>query len=224
MISALQHCLFCRRQCALIHSEGVWQENFLTASGRTMHERVDMVVAETRRDVHIATSLRLVSHRLGVMGVADMVEFHRVESAENAEGVAIAAHLPRQNGWWRPYPVEYKRGRPKAHRADEVQLCAQAICLEEMLEVAIGEGALFYGEPRRRTVVAFDDELRALTAAVACDVRELLHSGETPPPVRTDGCEACSLNGYCLGGTLSARRWVVNELEEVGGVVVERSG
>lgn len=215
MISALQHCLFCRRQCALIHLEGVWAENYLTATGRTLHERVDSGCAETRRDVHVATSLRLISHRLGVMGVADIVEFHRVESACDPEWRRVAAPLSKRAGLWKPYPVEYKRGKPKAHRADEVQLCAQAICLEEMLGVAIPEGALFYGEPRRRTVIAFDDELRALTESVAREAHELIASGVTPPPVITKGCDACSLKELCFQRKLSARDWIDGEVDKI---------
>lgn len=217
MISALQHCLFCRRQCALIHLEGAWRENYLTATGRTMHERVHQTMAETRRDVHVATSLRLVSHRLRIMGEADVVEFHRVDQSRDAQGRVIAACLPKREGWWRPYPVEYKRGKPKAHRADEVQLCAQAMCLEEMLSVTIPEGALFYGEPRRRTVVVFDGELRGLTESVAREAHDLLRSGVTPPPVRTKGCEACSLKELCLGEAPSARAWLLGKIDELAG-------
>lgn len=217
MISALQHYLFCRRQCALIHLEGAWAENYLTASGRTLHEHVDRIGSETRRDIHVATSLRLISHRIGVMGVADMVEFHRVEVSQDSEGRTIAANLPKRNGWWRPFPVEYKRGKPKAHRADEVQLCAQAICLEEMLNVKIQEGSLFYGEPRRRTSVVFDDELRTLTESVARDVHKLLLTGITPKAVRTKACEACSLKDLCLESGLSVREWLAREVDRVVG-------
>lgn len=217
IISALQHFLFCRRQCALIHLEGTWRENYLTATGQSLHERVDRLGAETRRDVHLATSLRLVSRHLGVMGVADMVEFHRAGQSEDAEGHVVAAKLPRREGWWRPYPVEYKRGKPKVHRADEVQLCAQALCLEEMLGVAIPEGALFYGEPRRRTVVVFDTELRALTESVAREAHALLREGVTPPPVYTKGCEACSLKEQCLVEVPSARAWVAGKVDEITG-------
>ena len=217
MISALQHCLFCRRQCALIHLEGAWSENYLTAAGRALHEHVDKIGAETRRGVHVATSLRLISHHLGVTGVADMVEFHRVESAQDLEGRTIAAELPRRAGWWRPFPVEYKHGKPKAHRADEVQLCAQAMCLEEMLGVVIHEGALFYGEPRRRTVIAFDDELRVLTESVANEVHAIFRAGVTPPAVLTEACEACSLKELCFEGAPSARAWLASMLDEVVG-------
>ena len=148
MLSALQHAVFCMRQCALIHLEGIWTENHLTATGRILHERVDNGMHETRRDVRLATALRLVSRRLGVIGIADMVEFHRV-----GEG---GAPLPGLSGRWMPFPVEYKHGKPKIHRADEVQLCAQAMCLEEMLNVEVPSGALFYGTTRRRMEVRFD--------------------------------------------------------------------
>lgn len=220
MLSALQHYLYCPRQCALIHVEGVWSENFLTASGRQLHERVDRRGCETRRDVHLATALRLTSNRLGLVGVADMVEFHRQEASIDMNGVCVAVRLPGRSGFWRPFPVEYKRGVPKSHRADEVQLCAQALCLEEMLDVSIGAGALFYGETRRRTDVTFDAELRSLTEDVVAKVHELIRGGETPPPMLTKGCKACSLFDHCrpedVGGRGSAQRWIKNQLEAVG--------
>ena len=220
MLSALQHYLFCPRQCALIHVEGVWSENYLTAAGRQLHERVDRKGAETRKDVHLATALRLVSNRLGLMGVADMVEFYGQETQFDSNGICVAARLPGRRGFWRPFPVEYKRGAPKSHRADEVQLCAQALCLEEMLGVSIAAGALFYGETRRRTDVPFDVELRSLTEDVAAKVHELIRIGETPPPVLTKGCKACSLFDQCrpesVGRRESARHWIKNQLEAIG--------
>ena len=220
MLSALQHYLFCPRQCALIHVEGVWSENYLTVSGRQLHERVDRRGGETRKDVHLATALRLTSNRLGLTGVADMVEFHRQETPFDVNGLRVAAKLTGRGGFWRPFPVEYKRGAPKSHRADEVQLCAQALCLEEMLDVSIGAGALFYGETRRRVDVAFDAELRSLTEGVAAKVHELIREGETPQPVLTKGCKACSLFDQCrpedVGGIGSAKRWITNQLEAAG--------
>jgi len=220
MISALQHYLFCQRQCALIHVEGVWSENYLTSAGRVMHERVDRKGAETRRDVHLATSLRLVSHRLGVAGVADMVEFHRVETAADEDGTVVASALSGRSGWWKPFPVEYKRGAPKSHRADEVQLCAQAMCLEEMLGVSVKEGALYYGETRRKTAVTFDDELRELTENAASGVQELLSSHKTPEARWTNGCRACSLLDVCrpedFSARDSARQWMRNLMEAAG--------
>ena len=219
MLSALQHYLFCPRQCALIHMEGVWSENFLTAAGRQLHERVDCRGGETRRDVHLATALRLVSNRLGLTGVADMVEFHRQDVPLDNNGRCIAAKLSGRGGFWRPFPVEYKRGAPKSHRADEVQLCAQAFCLEEMLDVSIDAGALFYGETRRRTDVVFDAELRSLTEDISAKVHKLIRNGETPPPMMTKGCKACSLFDQCrpkdVGAIGSAQRWIMNQLEIV---------
>jgi CRISPR-associated exonuclease Cas4 len=179
-LSALQHYLFCPRQCALIHVERLWAENVLTAEGRILHESSDKPGQGRRGERRIVHGMPLRSAALGVAGVADVVE------------------LFREGGGWRPYPIEYKRGRPKAHRADEVQLCAQALCLEEMLSVDVPEGALFYGKVRRRHAVAFDDGLRDLTRKVAAATREMLGAGRTPPPVyEKKRCDACSLKGLC---------------------------
>jgi CRISPR-associated exonuclease Cas4 len=218
MLSALQHWLFCKRQCALIHVEGAWTENRLTAEGRVLHERVDERKSETRRTLRQATAVRLVSRRLGIAGIADMVEFHFADSERDASGTKVAAPLSGLSGFWRPFPVEYKRGKPKTHRADEVQLCAQAICLEEMLGVSIPAGALFYGEPRRRTDVAFDAELRRLTEDAALGVHELRASGETPPPEFGKWCASCSLIDDCrpklVASHRSAKAWLRREMEE----------
>ena len=217
MLSALQHYLFCPRQCALIHVEGVWSENYLTAAGRQLHGRVDRKGCETRKDVHLATALRLVSNRLGLTGVSDMVEFHRQDAPCDVSGRRLAVRLPGRTGFWRPFPIEYKRGAPKTHRADEVQLCAQALCLEEMLCVSIASGALFYGETRRRVDVLLDDELRELTEDIVAKVHALIRIGETPPPVLTKGCRSCSLYEQCrpedVGGRDSVRRWIRNQLD-----------
>lgn len=181
MISALQHYAFCPRQCALIHIEQVWSENLLTAEGRLMHEKVHEEGDESRGDVRIARGVPLRSLRLGIVGMADVVEFHRA-----AKDV------------WQPFPVEYKRGKPKLDHCDAVQLCAQAICLEEMLGLSIPEGALFYGKTRRRADVVFDDALRYETEEVARKTRELIESGVTPPPDYAKRCESCSLINECL--------------------------
>lgn len=219
MLSALQHYLFCPRQCALIHIEGIWSENFLTSAGRLLHERVDRRGGETRKDIHLATALRLVSGRLGLTGIADMVEFHRQELPQDETGRIVATRLPDNGGFWRPFPVEYKRGVPKSRRADEVQLCAQALCLEEMLGVTIATGALFYGETRRRTDIVFDSELRSLTEDVARNVHVLIQTGVTPPPILTKGCRACSLVDVCrsgdVGGKSSVHRWISKQIDEV---------
>lgn len=179
-LSALQHYLFCPRQCALIHVEQVWAEDGATAEGRLMHERVDSGCPDRRAGVRTVRGMVIRSLGLGVAGKADAVEFHR----EGAESV--------------PYPVEYKRGRPKAHRADEVQLCAQALCLEEMFGVPVPAGALFYGETRRRLAVDFTPELRRVTADAAHAVRAMLASGQTPAPRYMPACKHCSLQDLCV--------------------------
>ena len=180
-LSALQHLLFCERQCALIHLEQIWVENPLTAEGRHLHAQADSGIQESRGDLRIARALPLRSLRLGLSGRSDVVELHRT-----AEGT------------WRPFPVEYKRGRPKSHRADEVQLCAQALCLEEMLGVDVPAGALFYGQTRHRLDVALDAELRRLTEDTAARLHRLIASGITPAPVREPKCDQCSLLPVCM--------------------------
>ena len=212
LLSALQHAVFCMRQCALIHLESVWTENHLTATGHVLHEKVDRQEHETRRDVCLATALRLVSHRLGVVGIADMVEFHRVDDSDPA-----GAPLPDLPGKWSPFPVEYKRGKPKTHRADEVQLCAQAMSLEEMLNVEIPSGALFYGTTRRRMEVCFDSELRTLTEQTAEKVHRLLSDGVIPPAEYGKWCESCSLFDKCNPKSQgkSAAMWLDRQLVEV---------
>lgn len=195
-LSALQHYLFCPRQCALIHVEQLWAEDAATAEGRLMHEAADAGRGETRPGVHIARALMLRSLSLGVSGKADVVEFRG------------AARLP--------FPVEYKRGRPKSHRADEVQLCAQAICLEEMFGQPVAEGALFYGETRRRQPVVFDAGLRSLTAQVAAAARAMIVAGRTPPPVASPACRRCSLHDLCQPEQLEhpprVARWLANRI------------
>ena len=218
MISALQHYLFCKRQCALIHLEQSWSENRLTASGRVLHEHVDERKSETRRSLRQATAVRLVSRKLGVVGIADMVEFHLMQTERDAEGKNIAAVLSGLPGFWRPFPVEYKRGHPKPHRADEVQLCVQAMCLEEMLNVNISCGALFYGEQRRRTEVIFNKDLRHLTEEIARGVHDLFNSGITPKPVFGKWCKSCSFIEECqpklIASGCSARKWLDLKMEE----------
>lgn len=220
MLSALQHYMFCPRQCALIHLEGVWRESYLTASGRTLHERVDRQASQSRREVHQATALCLFSNRLGLTGVADMVEFQKVAKADDEDGRTVATELPGRNGFWKPFPVEYKRGKPKSHQADEVQLCAQALCLEEMLDVVIPRGALFYGETRHRVEVEFDSVLRGLTETVVENARDMLQSRVTPPPIFSKACNSCSLIDDCrpnsFDGRRSASRWIRNKLEGSG--------
>jgi CRISPR-associated exonuclease Cas4 len=210
-ISGLQHLMFCERQWGLIHIEQQWEENRLTMEGRVLHERVDEAGPETRKDLRIARGLPLRSLRLGLVGRADVVEFHRVEVKEEARAdddmsLATAVPLPGHRGLWRVFPVEYKRGKPKSQPVDEVQLCAQALCLEEMLNVHVTEGALFYGQPRRRHDVAFTPALRTQTEALALRMRELFESGVTPPAVYEKRCLNCSLIDQCLPKTAGASK------------------
>lgn len=207
MLSALQHIVFCERQCALIHIENVWAENALTIQGEHMHEKVhgDGDRTESRGDVRIARGLPLRSLRLGLSGVADVVEFHRV----SAEGI----QLDGVRGLWQPFPVEYKRGRPKRDRCDEVQVCAQAMCLEEMLGVIIPEGALFYGSTHHRFDVCFDAVLRSETEHTAIRLHELIRSRQTPPAVREPRCDRCSLLGICMPQLAVKSRSVKGYLE-----------
>lgn len=180
-LSALQHAVYCLRQAALIHLERVWAENRFTAEGQVLHAVADKGGARRARGLRRVMALPVASARLHIAGVADMVEFH-----------------PAAGGAEVPYPVEYKRGKAKLHRADEVQLCAQALCLEEMMGVSVPEGALFYGETRRRVVVPFDAGLRALTESTAAELAEILSSGVTPPPTtKRERCRACSLLELC---------------------------
>ncbi|MHB2026311.1 MAG: CRISPR-associated protein Cas4 [Elusimicrobiota bacterium] len=204
-LSALQHLAFCERQCALIHLEGAWAENVFTTEGRLLHEKVDnQGDFETREGERIARGLPLRSLRLGLVGKADVVEFHPV-----AQGGAVLDGL---SGKWRPFPVEYKRGKPKRDRRDEVQLCAQALCLEEMLKTGVPAGALFYGRLRRRTQVEFDASLRKETEFLTEGLRELIAAGVTPRAVREPKCDSCSLLEICLpeanSQKLSARRYL----------------
>ncbi len=207
-ISALQHLLFCERQAALIHVEGQWQDNSRTLQGTHLHKQVDGGTRrrEVRGDLVIVRGLALRSRRLGLVGRADVVEFHLAapqgSSAESEERMTTSLH--GLNGAWRPVPVEYKRGKPKSNRCDEVQLCAQALCLEEQLSLVIREGFLFYGKRQRRTPVAFDEELRSLTERAAQRFRDMVRLGETPRAERTPICESCSLVSLCLPEALSS--------------------
>ena len=196
-LSALQHLIFCERQCALIHIEQAWAENLFTAEGKIMHERVHEADRQSRGKVRIEYSMWLRSFRLGLIGKADVVEFHRRSALQKA-GKAE----------WIPFPVEYKRGKPKKNNCDKVQLCAQALCLEEMLNVEVPSGALFYGKKRRRTDVVFDDALRQQTEDTAMRLHELIASGRTPKPVYMKKCDSCSLMKICLPKTIERKRSV----------------
>lgn len=196
MISALQHYLFCPRQCALIHIEQLWAENRYTAEGRILHERPDSGKNERIGSVRIVRTLPICSAHYGLSGQADVVEFHDNGSV---------------------FPVEYKRGRPKADSCDAVQLCAQALCLEEMLKVDIAHGALYYGQKRRRKEIAFNKQLRDLTAETIRDTHRLISGNLTPKAIYSSKCDHCSLMQLCMpkscGRDQSVAKYLTRVLE-----------
>lgn len=208
-LSAISHYAFCPRRCALIHNEQMWTDNYFTASGRELHSVVDEGVSESRKERKIARSLRLVSRELGISGLSDVVEFVRDDEA----GVPVL----RWTGKWRPYPVEYKRGTARNDEPYRRQLCAQAICLEEMFGVAVNEGALYLGSAKRRIVVEIDDSLRIATREISRRIRQLLSSGVTPQAEFGAHCSKCSLVDECMPclNGISARQWIRGQLKEV---------
>jgi CRISPR-associated exonuclease Cas4 len=199
-LSALQHYLFCDRQAGLIHLDRIWVDNALTVEGKHLHESVDSMQPESKRGILIRRGLMIRSFRLGVTGKADVVEF------EPVDGPDPGCTLPSLDGRWRLIPVEYKRGRPKSHRADEVQLCAQAMCLEEEFQTEVRFGFLFYGRTRRRERVGFDQELRALTEEAAIGLHRMVRSRSVPVRPLQAKCSRCSLVHACLPPSRAARR------------------
>ncbi|MCD6305032.1 MAG: CRISPR-associated protein Cas4 [Deltaproteobacteria bacterium] len=203
-LSGLQHLAFCERQCALIHIEQAWAENLYTAEGRILHERAHNPDQISRRGIRVEYGMPLRSLRLGLIGKADVVEFHRSSAATGEK--------------WVPFPVEYKRGRPKKADVDRIQLCAQAICLEEMLGVDVPAGALFYGKTRHRKDVIFKPALRSGTEQTAKRFHALIEAGETPKAVYGKHCDTCSLRDLCLPGTFekgkSVERYLMDAARE----------
>lgn len=189
-LSGVQHFACCPRQWALIHVEQAWSENARTVEGSAMHERChDELIKERRGTLLVVRGLRISSARLGLSGVCDVVEFR-----QSADGVALQG----EEGLWAPVPVEYKRGTSKSGPEDRVQVCAQAMCLEEMLCCHIDRGYLYYGEKRRRDEVGLDDGLRKATQAYADKMHGLFARGSTPQAKRRQGCRACSLVNICM--------------------------
>lgn len=204
-LSGLQHFRFCRRQWALIHIEQQWAENFRTVDGELMHEVAhDGTSTESRGDLYIVRGLRVTSSNLGVSGECDVVEFRRKDNGIPIDG---------KEGLWQPYPVEYKRGEPKADNCDALQLCAQAMCLEEMLCCSAPEGALFYGQTRRRQIVAFTEELREQVKNSLEEMHQLYHRDHTPTVKPSKACNGCSLKELCLP-SLCRRKSVSTYLAE----------
>lgn len=201
-LSALQHFIFCKRQCALIHIEQIWTENWLTAEGRIMHEKVHEERIENQKDIRIERGMPLHSFELGLSGKADVVEFHKLEDSKK----------------WVPFPVEYKRGKPKADGSDKIQLCAQTLCLEEMLNIKIPCGAIFYGKTRHRFDIQFDEALRNKTKEAAKQLHIFIEAGSTPPPVYTPKCKSCSFIDVCLPKTIgrkfSVKKYLLEEIKK----------
>ena len=208
MLSGLQHFKFCRRQWALIHIENQWADNFLTVDGTLMHKNAhERGFKESRGDRVIVRGLNVFSYTLGISGQCDVVEFLRSDAGIPMEG---------REGLWQPYPVEYKRGSPKSHSSDELQLCAQAMCLEEMLCCPIPEGALYYGEIRQRKAVHFTEELRRSVRESLFEMHDLYRRAHTPKVKPTKACNACSLKENCLPKLMNRR--------SVIGVFARRTG
>jgi len=208
-LSGIQHFIFCRRQWALIHVERQWQENVLTVEGKLLHKRTDdPFFSETRNGVISARAVPIASYRLGLSGVCDVVEF-----AESQEGVK----LPGRDGLYLPAPVEYKRGREKRDPCDEAQLCAQAICLEEMLAVTIPAGYLYYGETRHRVQVELTAELRDLVSDMSEEMHAYFGRGYTPRVKPSKACRSCSLADICLPAlqekVIPASRYIKEQIE-----------
>lgn len=210
LLSGLQHFIFCRRQWALIHIEQQWAENYNTADGRIMHKKAhDGTAFERRGDTLITRDLTIASQKLGISGKCDVVEFHLAPA-----GIS----LPGQEGLWQVFPVEYKRGQPKEDSCDALQLCAQAMCLEEMLCCSIPAGALYYGETRHRTGVVFTEELRSQVCSALEEMHQLYDRGYTPRVKPRKGCNACSLKDICLpklNKTTSVRSYLAAHMEEL---------
>jgi CRISPR-associated exonuclease Cas4 len=208
-LSGIQHFAFCRRQWALIHLEQQWVENLRTMEGDILHERAhEEGLREKRGPLLTVRQMRVSSASLGVSGMCDVVEFHASETG---------APLLGREGKWQPYPVEYKRGLPKEHDADRLQLCCEAMCLEEMLAVGVPEGALFYGEQRRRERVEFSSELREKVRDMLKEMHDYARKGYTPKVRTGPFCRACSLNEICLPKLCrapSARMYMEDRLHE----------
>lgn len=209
MISGIQHFVFCRRQWALIHVEKLWKENFLTMEGAYLHERVDdPSLREKRRDLISVHSLRVLSQDLRIQGVCDVVEFQR-----SPDGV----NIPKWGDTYSVLPVEYKRGRPKRGKEDELQLLAQTVCLEEMLATEIVEGALFYHETRRREIIHFTTEMRSELRNIVLEMQNYMDRKYTPKVAKKPHCRKCSMRDFCLpelDGTTSVTKYIKDNLEE----------
>jgi len=222
-LSGLQHLTFCERRWALIHLERQWEENLFTAEGELLHEKAHSADIESRPELLVRRTLSLCSFRLGLSGQADVVEF--LPCTKGQDGIA----MPHRKGLWRPYPIEYKRNRDKhGSSAYQIQLCAQALCLEEMLRTRVDRGAIFDGRTRRRVEVIFCPALRSQVEQLSARMHAICRSRKTPPAVYEKKCEACSMKPICLpsvAGPVTAshylRRAVAGNLRQSTGKEVD---
>ena len=201
-ISGLQHIIFCERRAALIFLECLWDDNLYTAEGTLIHDKVHNTDTESRGDIRITRGLRLHSYKLGLSGIADVVEFHKINDEKCSNGVK----LNNMKGLWSPYIIEYKRGKLRHEFSFEVQLCAQAICLEEMLKTDILSGSIYYGKTARRHEIYFDDELRLKTHEASCMFREIINRKKTPKMRYENKCEKCSMLSKCIPKTTGVKK------------------
>lgn len=208
ILSDIQHFCFCPRQWQLITLEQMWVENHLTALGRLLHKRVDDPEESARvGEVITMRSVPLASYSLGLYGLSDAVELTPASDSSSS----YFTH-PKYKGKWLAMPIEYKRGRPKRHNADKLQLCAEAICLEEMYNITIPQGAIFYGEQRRRLIVSLDEKLREETHRIAKQMHQAFQSRKIIPPFYSARCKSCSLIDECLpkiAAQKSAKRYLM---------------
>lgn len=216
-ISLLQHFLYCPRRAVLVYVEGLWNDNIFTAHGRNVHEQVHTAGVESRADLIITRGLLLRSVALGITGKADVVEFHRSNSTGNMgfPSTPDLARLKQREGLWRMFPVEYKSGRLRHEFGYEIQLCAQAMCLEEMLGVSVTEGAIYYGKTGRRLVVIFDSTMRLATRNACQDLHFLMDTGETPGAKFESKCEKCSLLDLCIPKAVSRKRSIKSYMDKI---------
>lgn len=209
MLSGIQHFAFCRRQWALIHIEQQWQENEYTVAGELLHKNAhDPYFNEKRKDVIVSRSMPVFSRTMGISGECDIVEFRKSD-----DGISIHGH----RGLYDVYPIEYKKGSPKDTEIDILQLTAQAMCLEEMLSTHIQEGAVFYGETRRRQIVAFSEELKEQVSSSFAEMHEMYDRRYTPKVRWSKSCNACSLKDICLpklGKTPSVKGYIHKTIME----------
>lgn len=219
-LSIIADLLFCERRAALHHIEGIWEDNLFTVEGTHLHKKVDdEMPTETRGDIRVSRGLLLRSLELGLSGKADVVEFQRASNKiippEKPEKKVIAIQLSGVSGLWKPYPVDYKRGRMRHEEGFEAQLCAQAICLEEMLGCSVPEGAIYYGKPHRRLTVVFDSALRDKTCEAAFRLHALFAAGRTPQALYEKKCDSCSLFSACMPKVTGVRRSVQGYMAKI---------